>query len=198
MMMILEIFDCSRRKSSFLKHCIKKATLQCMMCDLLKQWDMIRRCSSLWKETTLLLMKLRETLMRVTVLQISFAFMKTKTCCTNSDRLRCADFCFYTWMNMRAYDTRSWLIISQPLCTGKERFTLQRITRNWTNFMILKMKIFSWCSQRFKESFRRRLKESRNNIIVRFIFSLFDFTFFKASLTSCKHTLWVLKKSSFA
>ena len=112
--MISEIFDCPRVKSSFLKHHIKEATLQYMMCGLLKQWNTIRRCSSFWKETALLLMKLRETLMRVTVLQISFAVMKTKTCRTNPDRLRCADFCFYTWLNLWAYDTHTvgWSSVS--------------------------------------------------------------------------------------
>ncbi len=186
--MISEIFNCSRRRSSFLKHRIKKATLQCMMYDLLKQWNTIRRCSSFWKETALLLMKLRETLMQVTVLQISFAFMKTKTCRTNSDRLRCADFCFYTWLNLWAYDTHNWLIISQRLCTKKKQFISLSITRSWTNFVILKMKIFSWCNQRFKEWFRRCLKELRNDIIVQFIFSILELVFFKASLTSHKHT----------
>ncbi len=186
--MISEIFGCPRVGSSFLEHHIKEATLQYMVCGLLKQWDTIRRCSSSWKETALLLMKLRGTLMRATVLQISFAFMKTKTCRTDPGRLRCADFCFYTWLNLWAYDTHSWLITSQRLCTGKEQFTSLSITRGWTNFAAPKMKISSWCGQRFKEWFRRRLKGLRNDIIVRFIFSIPDFVFFKAPLTFHKHT----------
>ena len=106
-----------------------EARPQCMMCDLLRPWDTIRRYSSRLEEIALLFMKLRETLRRATVILISFTFTKIKTRRTDLDRLRCADSYLYTRHAVRAYDTHSSLITSQPPCTGKEQFISLRITR---------------------------------------------------------------------
>ena len=60
---------------------------------------------------------------------ISFAFMKIKTRRTVPGELRCAESYLYTRPSVRAYATYSWLIVSQPLCMGKEQSTLVRIIR---------------------------------------------------------------------
>ena len=90
---------------------------------------MIRRYSSPSEEIVSLSIKLRGTSRRVTVMLISFAFMKIKTRYMGPDELRCADICLYTRQAVRAYNTYSSLIISQPPCTKKEQFISLRITR---------------------------------------------------------------------
>lgn len=144
-----------------------------MVRGLLKQSATTRRCLRASKWTALLFSTSRGISRRVIVMPILSATMRIKPHHTDLGELRhlsLQSLHLASHECLRALSSLaiSSLAISQLLCPAEEQFILPRITRDQTSSKAPKMRTFSWCCQRFKESSRRRQKRSRNGIEVRF------------------------------